>query len=126
MLRRGRAPIDPRLPRPECDRGLLCRAARTPASRRMTVPGQSRLGRASCKPGHVHYAAESGSKFRALMKQRRALRVDGAARDVIQSPKLEPRSLLPIQPNAPLANAQTAARDAMIAMRSFSAAAAVL
>jgi len=35
MLRRGWALTDPRLPRPACDRGLLCRAARTPASRRM-------------------------------------------------------------------------------------------
>jgi hypothetical protein len=33
----------------------------------MSVPGQSRPGRASSKPGHVRHAAESGSKFRAAM-----------------------------------------------------------
>jgi hypothetical protein len=35
--------------------------------------GQSRPGRARAKSGHVRYAAESGSKFRALATQRRAI-----------------------------------------------------
>jgi transposase len=39
----------------------------------------------------LHYAAESGSKFRELAAPRRPLRVDGTAVDVIQAPKPEPR-----------------------------------
>jgi hypothetical protein len=50
--------------------------------------GHSRPGRASSESGLVRYPPESGSNFRALAAP---LRVDGAAVDVIQSPKLEPR-----------------------------------
>jgi hypothetical protein len=54
--------------------------------------GHSRPGRASSKSGQVRYAAESGSNFIALAAAPpRAIAVDGAAADVIQSPKLEPR-----------------------------------
>jgi len=37
----------------------------------MNALGHSRPGRASSKSGHVRYAAESGSKFRALAARRR-------------------------------------------------------
>jgi transposase len=52
----------------------------------MSGLGQTLHGRSGDKCGHVGYYAESGSKFRVL-----ASRVDGAARDVIQAPKLETR-----------------------------------
>jgi transposase len=52
-----------------------------------SVQGHSRLGRAGSESGHVRCAAKSGSQFRALATWRRgALRVDGAAQDVIQAP----------------------------------------
>jgi hypothetical protein len=57
----------------------------------MSVMGHSRLGRTSCKSGHVRYAAESRSRFRALAAPQRAMRLEGIAADVIQAPKLEPR-----------------------------------
>lgn len=38
----------------------------------MSAVSQTRPGRASSRSGHVRYAAESGSKFRALVTQRRA------------------------------------------------------
>jgi transposase len=57
----------------------------------MTAVGHSRRGRASSKSGNVPYAAGSGSKFRALQDRDRPLRVGGAARDVIQASKPEPR-----------------------------------
>ena len=52
---------------------------------------QSLHRRPSDKSGHVGYAAESGSKFRALRLRYRPVRVDGAAREVIPASKPEPR-----------------------------------
>ena len=51
----------------------------------MSVPGQSLHGRPSGKFGHVGYASESGSKFKALAASLRAVRIDGATADVISS-----------------------------------------
>jgi transposase len=53
--------------------------------------GHSRPGRTSSKSGYFRYAAESGSKFGAFAAAQWAIAVDGAARDMIQGPKLEPR-----------------------------------
>jgi hypothetical protein len=57
----------------------------------MSGLGHSRPGRASSKSGHVRYAAESGSNSEHERDSDGALRVGGAARDVIQVPKPEPR-----------------------------------
>jgi hypothetical protein len=69
------------------------RSARTSERRDKRIAiselGQARPGRASSKSGNVRYA-ESGSKFKVLATQRRALRVDGDARDMIQALKPEP------------------------------------
>jgi hypothetical protein len=54
----------------------------------MSEKGHSRPGRIGSKSAHVRYCAESGSKFRHCHGP---LRVDGAARDVIQAAKPEPR-----------------------------------
>src|SRR5665213_2883126 len=50
-------------------------------------------GESTAKWGHVRYCAESGSKFGPLETPHRPLRMGGAARDVIQPPKPEPRIL---------------------------------
>ena len=75
--------------------------------------GHSRQGRAASKPSHARYAAESGSKFRALTALRPLLRLDGIAVDVIQAPKTgaltmryelsdyEWTSIKPMLPNKP-------------------------
>ena len=55
----------------------------------MSQMGLSRLGRASSKPGHVHCALKAEVKLEHLWQAQR-LWVDGAARDVIEAPKLEP------------------------------------
>jgi len=57
----------------------------------ITASGHSRPGRASSKSGHVRYAAESGSNSEHERDSDGALRVGGAARDVIQVPKPEPQ-----------------------------------
>ena len=62
-----------------------------PALILMSQLGHSGPGQANSKSGHVPYAAESGSKFRALADSREPLRLDGAAGDAIQSPQLGPR-----------------------------------
>jgi transposase len=52
--------------------------------------GHSRPGRAQQQVRPCPLCTESGSKFKAFVKARPLLWVDGAARDVIEAPKLEP------------------------------------
>src|SRR5580704_17586097 len=58
--------------------------------------GHLRLDRASSKFGNVRYVTKSRSKLRAFSETPYPLRVDGAAGDVIQAPKPEPR-IMPIR-----------------------------
>jgi hypothetical protein len=53
--------------------------------------GHSRPSRNSSKPGHVCYAAASGSQFKALVALRPSMLLVGNALDMIQTPKPEPR-----------------------------------
>jgi hypothetical protein len=73
----------------------------------MSRLGHSRRGRANTKSGHVRCALKA--EVRSIGHLERLSWVDGAARDVIHAPKLEPiKPLAPRRPKA-LTNPQSTA-----------------